>query len=308
MSEKPAFATILLYHGVTASPSRGIENFSRKHVPAEEFRRQMRLIREQAAPLSLREIAGLLVNGEKLPRNAVAVTFDDTFQNNYRVALPILKECHVPATFFVTTGFIASNRRFWVDRLEHAINLTQKKELKLSLGDADSRFELASEQERIEAVVAIKRAMKRLRLPERDAMLELILRRTGVEDKGLEVSNYANMTWEEVKGLHEPPFFEVGGHTVNHEILAYLDPPTLEREISQCKRALEENLGCEIDLFSYPEGQADHYNDEVIRVLKRFGIRICPSAVDGVNYPGADPFHLRRIMVGFMNRAFPTFE
>ena len=44
--ELDSHLTILLYHGVTDSKSKGIENFSGKHINAKEFSRQMLFIKE----------------------------------------------------------------------------------------------------------------------------------------------------------------------------------------------------------------------------------------------------------------------
>lgn len=39
-------------------------------------------------------------------RNTACITFDDGFEDNFRVALPLLQQRGVPATFFVTTGLL----------------------------------------------------------------------------------------------------------------------------------------------------------------------------------------------------------
>lgn len=44
----------------------------------------------------------------------LSITFDDGYLDNYEVAAPILKKHGLPATFFVTTGFVNSNSiPFW---------------------------------------------------------------------------------------------------------------------------------------------------------------------------------------------------
>jgi peptidoglycan/xylan/chitin deacetylase (PgdA/CDA1 family) len=46
----------------------------------------------------------------------LSITFDDGYRDNFEVAAPILKSLDLPATFFVTTGFIGSPTVPWWDR------------------------------------------------------------------------------------------------------------------------------------------------------------------------------------------------
>lgn len=56
--------------------------------------------------VSVAEAVNYLQTGEKLPPKAVAITFDDGYQDNYEHALPLLKEHGFPASIFVVTGEI----------------------------------------------------------------------------------------------------------------------------------------------------------------------------------------------------------
>ena len=50
-----------------------------------------------------------------IPSNVFAVTFDDGYENNYLNALPILRELNVPATIFVATKYLDTDRPFPFD-------------------------------------------------------------------------------------------------------------------------------------------------------------------------------------------------
>ena len=297
-------ATILLYHGVTKSKSKGIENYSHKHIEAEEFRDHMKYIRENLTPVSLREMSRIL-REEGPPEDCVAVTFDDSYKNVHDVALPILEEMSIPATFFITTGMVETSRKYWVDYLEDMISNTNSQEIQVELGKP-RQFKVSSSEEKINCITEIKDFLKGVDLIRRTAVLEEVEEGTGYKEEGSPYTeNYQNLSWDDVRRLDRSPLCEVGGHTVNHEIMSYLGDKELDREVNDCLAKLGEELERKIDLFSYPEGQEQHYNQKVIDKLNEAGITVSPSAIDGYNYRNEEPFHLKRIMVGYMEREFP---
>ena len=64
--------------------------------------------------------------------------------------------------------------------------------------------------------------------------------------------------------------FEIGAHTVSHQILTKLDQPELTREVGDCKQALQDIVGREVTMFCYPKGR---YNARVVREVERAGYR-----------------------------------
>lgn len=65
--------------------------------------------------ISLRKLVEKLEIGARLNRELV-ITFDDGYRDNYEYAAPVLKAMGLPATFFVVSGFIGTERVAWWDK------------------------------------------------------------------------------------------------------------------------------------------------------------------------------------------------
>jgi len=115
--------TILLYHGVAPQTARptSIANYRGKFIKPAYFAAQLRYLQRHYTIMPLEEAVARM-NAGTLPPYALAITFDDGYENNYQYAFPILKELHLPATFFVTTDFVFKRTPLWVDRLEYALD------------------------------------------------------------------------------------------------------------------------------------------------------------------------------------------
>lgn len=284
---------ILLYHGVSGRTHRGIENYSRKHVAADAFARQMEHLASWYSPLPLDELLERRESGDVPPR-AVAVTFDDGFENNHGVALPILERHEVPATFYLATGFIDTKRVFWVDKLEYLVN--EWRGDSLHVPRLDRTFSLRSAEDRIAAVRDVKRTLKaRPRLI--DPVLDALEAAFGAA--AYDYPDYRTLSWDQVREMAASGLCAFGAHTVDHVVLAHAPPREKERQVRDSLRAVSKELGQPVRLFSYPEGGADQYDEETIEIVRAAGCTSSPSAIFGVNDASTSPFHLRRNMVDF---------
>jgi peptidoglycan/xylan/chitin deacetylase (PgdA/CDA1 family) len=97
-------SVVLGYHGVGESRLR--EDPSLLQVSPQRFRAQLELLRE--AGFRFVTMAGFArrASGAVPEPGLAVVTFDDGMRNNHAVALPILSEYGIPATVYVTIGFI----------------------------------------------------------------------------------------------------------------------------------------------------------------------------------------------------------
>ena len=93
-------AVILVYHHVSeATPSV-------TSVSPQTFRQHMTYLAKHHQVLPLQKIVETLKNKQPLPDKAVAITFDDGYENIYQNAHPILQEFGFPYTIFVNPPLI----------------------------------------------------------------------------------------------------------------------------------------------------------------------------------------------------------
>jgi peptidoglycan/xylan/chitin deacetylase (PgdA/CDA1 family) len=86
-------------------------------VSAEHFRQQLEVVKRIAQPLSLDQLSDTMER-ENFPRRGVVITFDDGYLDNLESAFPILRAAGLPATIYVATGHVGTDREFWWDDLE----------------------------------------------------------------------------------------------------------------------------------------------------------------------------------------------
>ena len=297
---------ILLYHGVhPAGLDPWPRNSSGKHIPADRFETEMAFIASSLSPISMREVAAAHRGEAVLPPAAVAVTFDDGFLNNHVEAWPILERHRIPATFYLATGYVGTRRMTWTDRLEAAILDSTRDRLHLVVGETALRYPLTDVDERVTAFNEIKAQCKSVANEAKDAVVEALW-----EEMNPDVPDdhplYAFMSWDGVREMAQSPLIDFGAHTVDHVALSRVPPDVMRRQIDRSVADLNAALDISTEFSSYPEGQEDDHNDEVIAHLRERNFDHAPSAVDGVNdVATTDPFHLRRAMVGFEGRPFP---
>ena len=86
-----------------------MRNSSGKHVLFSDFYKQMQHVSEKYNLVTMFDIADH-ISGKKIDNDSVAVTFDDGFLNNYKYAWQVLENFKVPATFYLSTGFISEKK------------------------------------------------------------------------------------------------------------------------------------------------------------------------------------------------------
>jgi peptidoglycan/xylan/chitin deacetylase (PgdA/CDA1 family) len=224
----------------------------------------------------------------------VIITFDDGYADNYATAYPILRAHRLPATFFVSTGFVDRPRLPWWDEIAWMIRRSDRPGVELPRY-LPAPLEL-DEPTRERAIRLLLQAYKRLPSDETDAFVEQIAAATGgarpaAEPRGLW------MTWDMLREMHAGGM-TIGGHTVNHPILARMSPAQQWDEIAGCARRLEAELGVPMRAFAYPVGSRCAFDRHTRECLDRLGVRAAFSYYGGFRpVRDWDPLDIPRIAV-----------
>lgn len=272
---------ILVYHR--------IGNDGDAYVPATSaigFEHQMRCIREHFHPMSLTDLLAA-ADRREIPARAIAVTFDDGYEEVFTYASPIIRRYQIPATVYLATGLIDDGRPMWNDRIGFAIRATSCAEIDPLPGLGP--LPLHTPQQRQSALHQTLEALKPRPPVERDALTSEIVRMLKVAtDDGPRM-----LRWEQVAEMRAAGI-EFGAHTVHHPILSCLSPEEAWREIADSKRVIEEHLQTPVRHFAYPNGTAQDFDDTTQRLVERAGFSSAVSTIFGVNTADTNRYALRR--------------
>jgi peptidoglycan/xylan/chitin deacetylase (PgdA/CDA1 family) len=130
-------------------------------IDEETFAQQLDLISRKCHPITLSELEDCYVNKKEIPRNAVLLTFDDGYSDNYTYAYPLLLKKRVPATIFLSTAQIGTENMLtwaqvkemheskWVEFASHGVNHKRLRKC----GDEDVLFELTKSKDVLEKMI-----------------------------------------------------------------------------------------------------------------------------------------------------------
>ena len=244
-----------------------------------------------AAALQLRE--------GRLPSRAMAISFDDGYADNHDVALPILQRHGLTATFFVATGFLDGGR-MWNDAVIEAVRrcILPKLELEGTAASTLGALPLASLQDRRDAISRIINATKYLTPPERNQWVQAVVDRAAAP-----LPENLMMRSDQVRVMYRAGM-DVGGHTVNHPILARLGTAELQQEISEGRRHLHDITGAPVTLFAYPNGKPGiDYDDRAVQAVRELGFSAAVSTTWGTAHRCSDILQLPRFTPWDQTRA-----
>lgn len=277
---------VLAYHRIAVPADTPDLDPSLISATPEVFTSQMRYLACNFHAVSVMEVLEAVDAGRPLPRRSVLLTFDDAYRDFAQNAWPILLAFNLPAVLFVPTAYPGSGKAFWWDRLYKAIRHTRKESV--SIDDLVVRLVRPADRER--ALLVLKNRVKNLKSSEVDAFVNAWCVELGDARQGGD----AVLTWSELRDLIAQGL-DVGAHTRTHPIMTRLTPEPLRDEVAGSLEDMKRETGSLLPVFCYPNGAA---NDDVVEVLRRQGVRLAFTTLDGHNRLNSqDLLRLRRTMI-----------
>jgi peptidoglycan/xylan/chitin deacetylase (PgdA/CDA1 family) len=274
--------TIVMYHRVIDQ----FDPLSPYTPTAEIFDRHMETLANGFKVLPLSEGIDRLKSGS-LPRRAACVTFDDGYRDNYTVAAPVLKRYGLPATIFVSTGFLDGGR-MWNDSVIEAVRRAPGESIDardIGLGV----HAVGDDSARSATIAKLLDQLKYLPIAQRSEKVNDLCAIIGAV-----LPTDLMLSTEEVRAARHANI-EIGGHTVNHPILTQIDDDQARREIADSKAHLEQILREKVTLFAYPNGRPNQ--DYLVRhaaMVKEAGFVAAVSTASGAAKHDSDLFQLPR--------------
>jgi peptidoglycan/xylan/chitin deacetylase (PgdA/CDA1 family) len=277
-------AIILMYHRVDHVQCDPWE----LNVTPENFEFQLKCLKKNYQVIPMDRFAESVSKKQNL-KKAIAITFDDGYLDNFTHAAPLLKKYNLPATFYITTGNIGTDQKFWWDELQNIILLTEylPEKISLTIDSGNFSFELSGEAQlnqkqrdqiktwsaecepinkRTELYILLWRKLQALEPEARNKALGELRNYMKVNTN----SSGQMMNWQQIQLLQTQKLFAIGAHTVNHPALAMHAASFQKKEIADSNAALKEKLKQEISGFAYPHG---NYNSETISILNEEAFR-----------------------------------
>lgn len=267
---RPAPVCVLTFHGMRAAtgPQPDLLDVD-AHLPVTFFTEVCEHLAKHYRVVSTLDVVKAQRGKTMLPERAVAITFDDGYASNYHLAFPVLKRLGLPATIFLTTGYLDGVVLPWFVRLELALARTKQTHLSWAVFD----LPLESHEQRRAAYGQLCAHVKKLSQKSMAESVDGIEQQLGVQVRPGHPLPAAlqPMTWDMAREMQASGVIELGGHTHTHPVLGRCEAALEAQEIQTCAARMKAELGVPPRVFAYPNGMEGDFDADTQRLLAEAG-------------------------------------
>jgi peptidoglycan/xylan/chitin deacetylase (PgdA/CDA1 family) len=268
---------ILTYHRVVSDHMVQDEHIQPgMYVRGQSFEAHIAYLRKRFTIVSLDELLGLWgTNRLKSDQSYCVITFDDGWRDNYQFAFPLLMKYRIPATIFLATDFIGTDRWFWPDQMmlllekgrQHTTDTADSKAVSTVLAETIGVTLSATDGifRRIESGTpidpnAIIEFCKGVEVGRVDQIIDRLSRALHMDLP----THRVLLNWDEVREMAGKGV-TFGSHSSSHRIMTQIPLSDVKTElIDSMKTMLEQGIK-PIPVFCYPNGNCDRNIQELVR-------------------------------------------
>jgi len=286
--------TVLTYHRVNDPGGSDVFDADVIDATPERFEQQVAFLTRNFRIVGIEEICAF-AKGGTLPKNAVAITFDDGYLDCHDVVLPILRRYGAKAIFFIATDYTEQRKMFWWDRIAFQVRESKRTTIEI---EYPKKISIDISEGRDGALKQLLRVVKTSVGMDLDRYIEGIVRATGVtmdRDRERAIADQLLMTWEQIVDM-ERAGMDIQSHTSSHRVLGTLEPAQLSSELLGSRVALEEKLQKPVRAVAYPVGYSIAADRVIRNAVLEAGYEVGFTNQSGVNhvFRGVDPLDISR--------------
>lgn len=248
------------------------------------FEQQLAFFKKDFQVVTMEQVLAALDDGGALPENALLLTFDDGYIDNFTVALPLLQKYGMQGSFFIPGKTFTENVLLDVNKIHFILASAPAEELKDDLllllnqyrKDAGPGF--PSNEELYERyaipnrfdsgeVVFVKRVLQTAIPEEIRSQIASVLFKKYVGLPESDFSRELYMNRDQIRCLRENGMF-IGLHGYDHYWLGNLSKKAMETDFEKALEVMEEFIDRNSWVMNYPYGD---YNENVIDYITSHG-------------------------------------
>jgi peptidoglycan/xylan/chitin deacetylase (PgdA/CDA1 family) len=284
-------SVILMYHRIV-SPALTSEYVEPgMYVKPATFKMHLSILDKFFNVVSLQELTDNSHKRSKKP--LCAITFDDGWLDFYTNAYPLLQNKKIPATVFIPTDFIGTNKWFWTDRLADILKKltipTQKNKNKQNKYLPDRIEQLTGSLfSRIDSAIKLLKPCSQEQIAE---ILQELETRAQISPSARQ---RVFLNWEECRVLKDSGLVTFGSHTANHIILTSENELVCKNELEISKKKLidEHIVEPSFITFCYPNG---NFSPGIIDLVEKAGYCCAVTTTPGHISKTCNRYTLNRV-------------
>ncbi len=247
------------------------------------FRKQLEFFKQNFNVVRMEQVIEALRGASLLPDNALLLTFDDGYIDNYLYAFPLLNEFGFQGSFFIPGKTFSTHELLDVNKIHYILASADNNKLVFDLKELmdyyrGEEFDYPSTEELWDKyavdsrfddknTIFVKRILQTV-LPERLRNIissDLFDKYVGITEEQLAYELY--MTEDQIRVLKKYGMF-IGIHGYDHYWLGNLSTEQMKKDISKALETMDEFIDNKKWVMNYPYGS---FSDEVVAYVKQKG-------------------------------------